>query len=114
MQATTELPSAKISEPPPSDHLTFQPKADNQEILLEARKYYTGIGKPKNYDTAYKMLFPLAKAGDAEASRYIGLMKLTGKGTEKNPKEAKEWLSAAAQNGDDHARRMLDQYRSLF
>jgi TPR repeat protein len=114
MQATTELPSAKIPEPPSSDNLTFQPKPDNQEILLEARKYYTGIGKPKNYGTAYKMLFPLAKAGNAEASRYIGLMKLTGKGTEKNPKEAKEWLSAAAQNGDDHARRMLDQYRSLF
>jgi TPR repeat protein len=114
MHAKTELSPPKISESLTSDHHTIQPKAENQEILLEARKYYTGIGKPKNYETAYKMLFPLAKAGDAEASRYVGLMKLTGKGTEKNPKEAKVWLSAAAQNGDDHARRMLDQYRSLF
>ena len=92
----------------------LEPNVENQKILLEARKYYTGIGKPRNYETAYKMLLPLAKAGVAEASRYIGLMKLTGKGTEKNPKEAKVWLSAAAQNGDDHARRMLDHYRSLF
>ena len=114
LQATPEPSPAKRPEPSLSDQVILEPNVENQKILLEARKYYTGIGKPRNYETAYKMLLPLAKAGVAEASRYIGLMKLTGKGTEKNPKEAKVWLSAAAQNGDDHARRMLDHYRSLF
>ena len=50
----------------------------------------------------------------AEAARLVGLMKLSGKGTEKNPKDAKQWLSVAAQKGDGVARRMLEQYKSLF
>ena len=41
-------------------------------------------------------------------------MKLSGKGTEKNPTDAKQWLSVAAQKGDQTARRMLVQYKSLF
>ena len=41
-------------------------------------------------------------------------MKLSGKGTAKNPKEAKQWLSVAAQKGDVSAQKMLKQYSSLF
>ena len=109
MQATIELPPAKISEPPPSDHLTFQPKPDNPEILLEARKYYTGIGKPKNYNTAFKLLFPLAKAGNAEACRYIGLMKLTGKGTEKIQSKQKNGFLLQPKTGMIMHAALLDQ-----
>ncbi|MDA8989379.1 SEL1-like repeat protein, partial [Opitutales bacterium] len=74
--------------------------SEDEKILHEARKYYTGIGRPKNYEKAYSMLLPLAKGGYPEAARLVGLMKLSGKGTEKNPKDAKQWLSVAAQKGD--------------
>ena len=88
--------------------------SEDEKILHEARKYYTGIGRPKNYEKAYSMLLPLAKGGYPEAARLVGLMKLSGKGTEKNPKDAKQWLSVAAQKGDGVARRMLEQYKRLF
>lgn len=88
--------------------------SEDEEILHEARKYYTGIGRSKNYEKAYSMLLPLAKGGYPEAARLVGLMKLSGKGTDKNPKDAKQWLSVAAQKGDGVARRMLEQYKSLF
>ena len=88
--------------------------SEDEKILQEARKYYTGIGRSKNYEKAYSMLLPLAKGGYPEAARLVGLMKLSGKGTEKNPKDAKQWLSVAAQKGDGIARRMLEQYKSLF
>ena len=60
------------------------------------------------------MLLPLAKGGYPEAARLIGLMNLSGKGVQKNPLAAKQWLSVAAQKGDLPAKRMLDQYKSLF
>ena len=41
-------------------------------------------------------------------------MKFTGKGTEKNIKEAKQWLSVAAQKGDETASEMLEKYKFLF
>jgi TPR repeat protein len=88
--------------------------SEDEKILQEARKYYTGIGRSKNYEKAYSMLLPLAKGGYPEAARLVGLMKLSGKGTGKNPKDAKQWLSVAAQKGDGIARRMLEQYKSLF
>ena len=79
-----------------------------------ARKYYTGVGLEQNYDKAYELFMPLAQGGNAEAARFIGLMKLSGKGTEKNLKLAKEWLSVASQKGDKTARRLLASYQSLF
>jgi len=88
--------------------------SEDEKILHEARKYYTGIGRSKNYEKSYSMLLPLAKGGYPEAARLVGLMKLSGKGTDKNPKDAKQWLSVAAQKGDGVARRMLEQYKSLF
>ena len=59
--------------------------------------YYTGIGKPKDYQKAFSMLLPLAKRGYPEAARLVGLMKLSGKGTVKDSTQAKQWLSIAAQ-----------------
>ena len=86
----------------------------DEQIMKEARQYYTGIGRSKDYGKAYSMLLPLAKGGYPEAARLIGLMKLFGKGTEKNSDEAKQWLSVAAQKKDPTAIRMLEQYKSLF
>ena len=82
--------------------------------LEEAKKAYTGVGVPKDYDKAYSLFFPLAKAGNAEAARFIGLMKLMGKGTKKDINEARQWLSVAAQKGDSLATELLEKYKSLF
>lgn len=112
MDVRSDLPSAPGEESlgvfNPSDQL------GDAEVMQEARMYYTGIGKPQDYQKAFSMLIPLAKGGYAEAARLVGLMKLSGKGTAKNPAEAKQWLSVAAQKGDPAARRMLVQYKSLF
>jgi TPR repeat protein len=105
--------SNKGAQTAPSKFSNFTGSED-EKILHEARKYYTGIGRSKNYEKAFSMLLPLAKGGYAEAARLVGLMKLSGRGTEKNPKDAKQWLSVAAQKGDEVARRMLEQYKSLF
>ena len=106
-----------------SDHATkmrndgdssASPSMGDHERIQLARKYYTGIGKAKDYDKAFQLLLPLAQGGYPEAARLVGLMKLSGKGTAKSPKEAKQWLSVAAQKGDISAQKMLKQYSSLF
>ena len=106
-----------------SDHATelrndsdssARPSMGDDERIQLARKYYTGIGKAKDYDKAFQLLLPLARGGYPEAARLVGLMKLSGKGTAKNPKKAKQWLSVAAQKGDVSAQKMLKQYSSLF
>lgn len=96
-----------------SDSPASPSMGDRQRIHL-AREYYTGIGKAKDYEKAFQILLPLAKGGYPEAARMVGLMKLSGKGTSKSPKEAKQWLSVAAQKGDLSAQKMLKQYSSLF
>lgn len=87
---------------------------DDEKVLQQARKYYTGVGYPRNYEKAYQLFLPIAKGGNPEACRFIGLMKLTGKGTPKSPPSAKQWLSLASQKGDKVATRMLSEYSALF
>ena len=68
----------------------------------------------QSYEMAYELFIPLAQGGNAEAARFVGLMRLSGKGIEKDLKLAKEWLSVAAQKGDKTALRLLQSYKSLF
>jgi TPR repeat protein len=86
----------------------------DEEVLDEARGYYTGVGVPRDYARAYELFLPLAKGGNPVAARFVGLMILTGKGTKRDPSVAKEWLSVSAQKGDETAKRLLDSYKSLF
>jgi TPR repeat protein len=88
--------------------------ANDRQRLEEAKKAYTGVGVSKDYDKAFAMFYPLAKSGNAEAARFIGLMKFSGKGTNKNIKEARQWLSVASQKGDKPAKELLEKYQSLF
>ena len=87
--------------------------SDNERIE-DAKKAYTGVGTVKNYEKAFSLFLPLAKSGNAEAARFVGLMKLTGKGTNKDINEARQWLSVAAQKGDKIATELLEKYKSLF
>ena len=88
--------------------------ANDEEILLEARKFYTGIGRSRDYEKAFELFFPLAQGGNSEAARFIGLMKLTGKGTSRDVNEARQWLSIASQKNDAEAKRILKEYDTLF
>lgn len=88
--------------------------ADDNTRLKLARNFYTGVGERQDYIKAFTLFFPLAQGGNAEAARFVGLMKLSGKGTDKDLEIAKEWLSVAAQKGDKTAQRLLDTYKSLF
>jgi TPR repeat protein len=87
---------------------------DDKDRMDKARRLYTGVGVEQNYDKAFELFIPLAQGGNAEAARFVGLMKLSGKGTKKDLNLAKEWLSVASQKGDKTARRLLDSYKSLF
>ena len=87
---------------------------DDRSTLESARQYYTGVGKTKDYDTAFGLFLPLAQGGNAEAARFVGLMKLTGKGTARDTTSARQWLSIAAQKGDRVAIRLLEEYKALF
>ena len=60
------------------------------------------------------MFLPLAEGGNAEAARYVGLMKFSGKGTNKSIDDARQWLSVAAQKGDRVAQNLLDKYKAIF
>ena len=86
----------------------------DKDRLEKARRFYTGVGEMRDYRKAYELFFPLAQGGNAEAAYFIGLMKLSGKGTEKDLNLAKEWLSVASQKGYEKAQRILDSYKSLF
>ena len=91
------------------------PSSPNDKIMIErAKKLYTGVGSSKDYQGAYKIFWPLANSGNAEAARYVGLMKLSGKGTTKSLQEAKQWLSVAAQKGDELSGQILKKYETLF
>lgn len=107
--------------PAPKEPISRKPRAstnlsalDDEKVLQQARKYYTGVGYPRDYLKAYQLFLPIAKGGNPEACRFIGLMKLTGKGTTKNVSSARQWLSLASQKGDKVATRMLNEYSALF
>ena len=87
---------------------------DDKDRMEKARRLYTGVGVEQNYVKAFELFIPLAQGGNAEAARFVGLMKLSGKGTKRDLNLAKEWLSVASQKGDKIARRLLDSYKSLF
>ena len=94
---------------------TSPPSSPNDKIMIErAKKLYTGVGSSKDYEGAYKIFWPLANSGNAEAARYVGLMKFSGKGTVKSLQEAKQWLSVAAQKGDELSGQILKKYETLF
>lgn len=104
-----QKPLARSPVAPPSNS-----SLTDQEVLDRARKYYTGVGVQQDYARAYTLFHPLARGGNPIAARFVGLMTLTGKGTKRDPSLAKEWLSVAAQKGDQTAQRLLETYKSLF
>ena len=69
---------------------------------------------PGRLDPEAERCLLLARSGNAEAQRRIGLMYWVGKGVPKNLGEAKHWLSEAASQGDKIAQQRLALLKKLY
>ncbi len=70
--------------------------------------YYFGAGgKPQNQSQAVKFYFAAAEKGYAEAQCNLGLCYKNGKGVRMDLRQAKYWLTLAAEQGDEFAKRSL-------
>ena len=55
----------------------------------------------RDYETAYKMIVPLAEKGQAAAQLVLGMMYFKGTGVEKNIIEADKWLFISETSGQE-------------
>ena len=53
----------------------------------------------KDYETAYKLILPLAEQGDAQAQYNLGVMYDKGRGIPQDYKEAIKWYRLSAEQG---------------
>lgn len=69
--------------------------------------------KKGDWDTAVRLLLPLAEKGDAQAQEKIGRLYDRGRGFPRNYAEAERWYRKAAEQGDAPAQsRLAFMYRS--
>lgn len=68
-------------------------KKDDSFAMINADKYYFGIGVEKNFETAFHWYLQAAKSGNDTARTQVGLMYYNGIGTTVNYDEAFKWLN---------------------
>lgn len=66
-----------------------------------------GRGVQRNLDHAIKLLCTAARGGYASAQYELGWLYLNGRHGRRDEQQAGVWLRKAAEQGDDHARRLL-------
>ena len=66
-----------------------------------------------DYATAFKMLMPVAKAGNADAQFQIGSMYQYGRGVPQDYKGAVKWYRLASHQGDFYLNWLLDLCMSV-
>ena len=64
----------------------------------------------KDYETAYKLILPLAEQGDAPAQYNLGVLYEKRQGVPQDYKEAVKWWKLAAEQGHEEAQYNLDNY----
>ena len=69
-------------------------KADNFQDAVR-------IANNRDFETAYKMLVPLAEKGHAAAQLILGMMYFKGTGIEKNIVQADKWLLISEKLGQE-------------
>jgi TPR repeat protein len=67
--------------------------------MIQAFRYYKGIGHSVNYPRALRLYLQAAKGGDPEAQLIVGGMYFKGQGTDSDQRKAFKWLLRAAQQG---------------
>ena len=91
---------------------------ENSEVLTHAicesaKKLYWGKGVEIDYIAARKNFLEAANLGNAEASRYLGLIFFSGKGVEKNLQMSFQWFDKAANGGDEIAQKYLISLKAM-
>jgi hypothetical protein len=117
LAAKEQLYKRGMGTPPPNSVISSTAKVPIKTDAIqleEARKYYAGVGVPQDYERALSLFRSLARKGNAEAARFLGLMLLTGRGCEKDIPKAENWLRQASASGDKTATRILSEYAVLF
>ncbi|WP_177420589.1 tetratricopeptide repeat protein [endosymbiont of Lamellibrachia barhami] len=76
---------------------------DPKIILEKSRTAFV----EKKYKAVFRLLFPLAVEGNAEAQYALGYMYHHGLGLEKDDSQAMQWIQRAASQGYAKARRAL-------
>ncbi|MBT4906269.1 MAG: sel1 repeat family protein [Rhodospirillaceae bacterium] len=71
-------------------------------VLAGIRAYET-----KNYARAYEVWQPLAAAGEASAQFHLGALYFEGRGVRQDLAQARRWLRAALDQGQERARFLL-------
>ena len=101
----------------PISHKSVFAKEDPERAKIsceEAKKSYWGQGESVDFIKAARLFEESANLGNAEASRYLGIIFLRGKGTEKDLKKAMYWFEQSADGGDELAKKNLATLRSVF
>ena len=73
--------------------------ADTTSQLQQALKAV----EKKDYETAFKLIQPLAKQGDVGSQYLLGLLYVTGQGVKSNISTANKWFRKACDNGHQEA-----------
>jgi len=81
---------------------------DTEAIREEAARYEYGEGVDRDYTRAYRLYCIAALQGDAEAAYQLGWMYLNGYGMTADDELAAGWFQLAAERGDPHSQRILD------
>ena len=109
------------NSPPADDTVNIQipsfevlSNGSGEDLCNSAKNLYWGRGVQVDYLGAHKHFLQSANLGNAEASRYLGLMYLRGKGVEKNLETSVEWFEKAANGGDLLAQKNLVTLKSML
>ena len=81
---------------------------ESSTLREEATRLEHGLGVDRNYANAYALYCIATLQGDTEAAYHLGWMHLNGRGMPSNSAVAIGWFRLAAERGDPHSQRLLD------
>ena len=117
IQSNEILSQANVKEGGPVEMEISSPDLTNSSIIQireNAKKIYWGKSTDDKLNDAFQAFEKCANLGDAESSRYLGIMYLRGKGVVKDVKQAIKWLEVAAERGDELAEKNLTSLRKIM
>lgn len=97
-----------------SETSILQPRQDPTVSRNAAKSAYWGKGEQVDLNKAYSLFLSSAEAGDGESARYLGMMHMQGKGTQKDYRQALDWFEIAAQRGDQMALANLKKLKEVL
>jgi len=100
--------SAKHEERTTYNPTFFHQTMNNEsEDFIDDFEHALDAYERKDYKAAFKLWFPIAEQGYADAQNFLGIMYSTGKGVLQDYKEAVKWFRLSAEQGDADAQYFL-------